>query len=236
VNWSGFYVGGRIGVGNANHDMDLDVYDLSPAAGQPSSVPISGIDGWNSSGIIGGAQVGVDKQVGRFVFGVFGSYDWSNMETNVSGIGGIGQFVIGGPVPGGVGNVSLEKQEEWSLGGRAGVLVNPKTLVYLSAAYTETDYEFNGLAPGLVTGGFSEEQTFSGVSVGGGVEFALADNIFLGLDYTHTFYGDEEWLDTCNAVGAPAACDSGLRMTDSLDEDKVMATIKFKLNQDVFGN
>jgi opacity protein-like surface antigen len=303
VSFTGFYVGGRIGYGNANHDLTVEAYqnaapevvvpasctsgelnstgtgcsnngtfvsavaptcssgfELSSdkkscikhihnsadevvpanpgssakcvggklnqggtdcAAGGsfvPSSVipaidsavqKLFNLDGLNSAGFIGGAQVGYDQQIGRFVIGVFGSYDWSNMETTLDVLPGT-PLAFGG---------SYEKQDEWSLGARAGILVNPKTLTYLSVAYTETTYELNG-------GGSSKEFDYSGVSVGGGIEYALTNNIFVGLDYTHTFYGEETLFDS-NAT-APGAV--GIRVKDDLDEDKVMLTLKAKLN------
>ncbi len=304
VTWSGFFLGGRIGYGNANHDLTVEAYQNAapevevPArctageltadgkgctsdgepieatkasceegfvdtdetaclkwnkedkkfevVGKPTpatsayckggttgedgkcvaggsfvsasvipAIPASvqelfNLDGLNSAGFIGGAQVGYDQQIGRFVVGVFGSYDWSNMETTLDVLSGT-PFAFGG---------SYEKQDEWSVGARAGILVNPRTLTYLSVAYTETTYELSA------TGLNSKEFDYSGVSVGGGIEYALTQNIFVGLDYAHTFYGEETLFDS-KATGPGSV---GVRVKDELDEDKVMLTLKAKLN------
>lgn len=216
ISWTGFYLGARGGIGNANHDLTVNAYETE--GGQ--SIDLFTLDGLNSSGFVGGAQVGFDKQVGRFVFGVFGSYDWSNMETELG-------IYPGAPYG---ATYTLEKGDEWSLGARAGLLVNQRTLVYLLAAYSETEYSLNG--PGVDTAGpaLNKDVTFSGVTAGGGIEFALTQSIYAGLEYTHFFGGEESWLDTCNGV---SECEGGLRVTDDLSEDKIMATLKIKMNGDL---
>lgn len=271
ISWSGFYVGGRIGYGNANHDLTINQYnsaycydtfgnqapiseDFDPSSsenqelnifgdfrvlnlpveggcediltggngGQYTSVDasnrdVANLDGLNSHGIVGGAQIGYDQQMGRFVIGVFGSYDLSGMETTGT-IASISNTDVAYDVS------SIEKGDEWSVGARAGLLVNQRTLVYLLAAYSQTEYDFKGVDG--VGDAFSKATTFDGVSVGGGIEFALTQNVFLGLEYAHTFYGEETVLDT----GGSEHGGLGRKIVDDLDEDKVMATLKVKLN------
>lgn len=290
-SFTGFYVGGRIGYGNANHDLTVNQYNGGYCFDQNGSedvvgtgdrdttdywsvtdyahidnIPVSGlcdaaslngtqtgsnnvphgtgigqglsgwteddhvqvasggrnvanIDGVNSHGIIGGFQAGYDQQIGRIVVGVFGAYDFSGMETT----GDIGS--ISNP-DSALELIGIEKQDEWSIGARAGLLVNPKTLVYILAAYTQTEYDFTGTKFDGDEAAFTKTTTFDGVSVGGGIEFALTQNVFLGMEYVHTFYGEETVLDT----GGTEVGGFGQKIVDDLDEDKVMATLKVKLN------
>jgi opacity protein-like surface antigen len=171
------------------------------------------LDGVNAHGLVGDVRLGYDLAYRRFLFGVFGSYGFNQMEADGSRIGSLNNF-------------SLEKGDEWSVGARAGLVVAPRTLAYILAAYTQTDYELTGtLGKGDDATGFSRETTFDGVTVGGGVEFALTSNIFLGIEGTHTFYGEETIFSAYNP-----ALNSGIRLDDDLSETKVMGTLKIKLN------
>jgi outer membrane immunogenic protein len=208
-SWTGFYIQGQAGVGNDNHALDLRTKDKDPKWDDLSILSLDGLslDGLSSAGFVGGGRVGFDYARGRFLAGVFGSYNFSSQETELGLLTG-----FGGPV------FTVEKQDEWDVGVRLGYIVAPKTLAYVLAAYTETSYEINGPA------GKIADQDFSGVSVGGGVEFAFTQYVFFGVEYAHTFYQDEDWLD-----------DKSLKLIDNLDSDKAMATLKIKLNAGVPG-
>lgn len=286
VNWTGFYIQGHGGYGNANHNLSVQDYykdfcldkvqaedpefnrfedgshgpfvgpdrqwtldkkvelfgaaescetiandpDNGPgpkfSAGKYVTAPgdsreIGSIDGVNSHGGIGGGRIGFDVARGKLLFGVFGDYNFTNMQTDVSIAG--------------VGNFGLEKDDEWSVGGRIGYIVAPRTLVYVLAAYTQTEYNVTGLgsidfnAIGIGDASVKSGATFDGISVGGGIEFALTSNVFLGMEYAHTFYGEEDIL---NVYSANA--NQGVKITDDLDEDKILGTLKIKLNGSLF--
>lgn len=175
---------------------------------------IGSIDGLNSSGFIGGGRVGYDVARGRFLGGLYGEYNFASMETtaNIAGVGAFG----------------IQKEDEWSIGARVGYIVAPRTLAYILAGYTQTEYSVSGLDNPAVAATFDKRSggaTFSGISVGGGIEFALTQNVFFGLEYQHTFYGEEKLLDLYNT-----AANVGISANDDLDEDKVMGTLKIKLN------
>ncbi len=250
VSWTGFYVGVQGGYGNANHDLTVqqykdtvgvqclseddggspllsegacgeDVNGWTLGAENGASINLFNIDGVNSSGFIGGVRAGFDKQIGsRLVVGVFGAYAVSSMATAVDVTG--------------LGSASLEKNDEWSLGGRVGLLLSERTMAYIMAAYTQTEYDLNGImVPPKVVDQDRRNYgaTFDGVTVGGGFEHALTDNVFIGLEYTHTFYGSETIFDEYDAI-----CNEGTRIIDDLDEDKIMATLKIKLNSSIASN
>lgn len=264
VNWTGLYIQGQGGYGNANHNLSVQDYykgfcseytqEQVSAAGfdavhgssastytldnlnsyygtsfsscqefgegvntiDGDSKESGSIDGINSHGGIGGGRVGFDWARGKILFGVFGEYNFTNMKTDVSIAG--------------VGNFGLEKDDEWSVGGRIGYVVAPRTLLYVLAAYTQTEYNVTGL--GAIDFGDASVKsgaTFDGISVGGGIEFALTNNVFLGMEYAHTFYGEEDIL---NVYSANA--NQGIKVVDDLDEDKILGTLKIKLNGGLF--
>jgi opacity protein-like surface antigen len=168
VNWTGIYIGGQFGWLNANHNLFVD--------------PVLDLDGLNSSGLIGGGRIGFDVARGRFLVGVFGDYNFTDAETSLE-ISGTG--------------ITYEKDDEWTLGVRAGYIVAPKTLPYALIGYTETGYDF--VTP---SGGASFD--YDGVTGGVGIEFAAASNVFLGLEATHTWYGDETLADLGRGFDLPS--------------------------------
>lgn len=128
---------------------------------------VGAIGGWAT-----GERVGVDDFDG-LVYGAFAGYNYQ-LDNG---------FVLGGEVAGSVGEV------EWAGGGtrdatyidvkaKAGYAVD-RALIYVSGGYTFASYD-----GGDEGGGFN---------VGGGVDFLLTDNIFVGAEY---IYRDVE--DTVN--------------------------------------
>lgn len=272
VNWSGFYVGGQIGYGNANHDLTLSEYFKdycfdAPKAGtdpdtgeelqvQPddafetnkdfgalrpglqiarvtavpeggcaalntapvgpnagyATVPgdsrnVANIDGINSHGVIGGFQAGYDQQVYNWVLGAFGLYNFSGMETTAN----FEDF-----------SAKIEKDDEWTIGIRAGHLLGERTLLYGLLGYTQTDYNFT-TSPDV--DGLKNNVTFDGITFGAGLEHAVTQNVFLGIEGTHTIYGEETIFDSYDAD-----LNTGAKVTDDLSETRVMGTLKIKLN------
>jgi outer membrane immunogenic protein len=188
VNWTGAYVGGQVGWTNAGHTVSLD---------GPGGTLVE-LDGIASSGLIGGGRVGIDFARGRFLVGAFADYNFSDASTDLE--------------IGGTNLLSVEKEDEWTAGIRAGMIVAPRTLVYGLVGYTQTTYSFN--VPG---GGIDVD--YDGVTAGAGVEFAVANGVFLGLEGSHTFYDEETVL----PLGG------GFAIKDELDETRVMGTLKVKL-------
>jgi outer membrane immunogenic protein len=234
ISWTGFYIGGRAGYGNANHDLTVQGYgnEISHICGQEEagcepgdkvvdfaafSEDLFNLNGLNSAGFVGGGQVGFDVQRGRFVGGVFGSYDFSNAETTVSGFE-MPEIAL------------IEQGDSWSVGARAGLLVNPRTLLYVLAAYSQGEFTFAGEGE---DGATSKDVTFDGITAGAGIEFALAQNVFLGIEGTHTWYDSETLGDSCDGV---EECGGGVRLVDEIGETRVMGTLKMKLNTGILGN
>src|SRR5262245_17374907 len=259
VNWTGFYIGGQVGYGNANHNLSVQSYSKDTCVTDPEgynipsgtgdafsfhtfssggdcplydhdsdtttagkqsvlqageSEELATLDGLNSHGVFGGVQAGYDWSRGRLLFGLFGDYQINNMETKGSVSIPMGNMAFG-----------LEKQDEWSAGVRVGYIAAPRTLVYALAAFTQTEYDVTGVPAKAGPYKIETGATFTGVSVGGGVELAVANNVFLGVEYRHTFYGAEDILN-----GFDRICNDGFKLEDELDEDKIMATLKIKFN------
>lgn len=72
--------------------------------------------------------------------------------------------------------------DAWSVGGRAGFLVTPTTLVYALVAYQQTDVDDAGT--GLVS-------SLSGFGGGGGIETEVSPGWLLRGEYRYVGYDDK---------------------------------------------
>jgi outer membrane immunogenic protein len=117
----------------------------------------------DGDGILGTVVMGYDRQFApRWVAGVFADFDFSDISVNVGGL-------------------NVDQTYSWSIGARLGTLVTPKTLLYATGGYTQTELEGN------------LEGTADGYFVGGGLEHMLRDNWTLKLEYRYSeFEADVE--------------------------------------------
>lgn len=107
----------------------------------------------SGDGAIGGIHGGYDFQRSIVVFGPYASVNWSNAELKTP-------------------DSTVEKGLDWSIGGRAGVLVSPRILAYGKVGFTQTEYKGSG-----------KTETMNGVEFGPGVEFNVAPGLFVGGEY-----------------------------------------------------
>jgi outer membrane immunogenic protein len=251
TSWSGFYVGGQVGYGNTNHDLNATgatsscdykdeqnnpavVYNVSkdecaallgrvnPGIKYKTYDPSSAyLDGINSRGFFGGLNAGFDLQRGKLVFGLLGQYNFSAIKSEA---GVLGTDYKADPID---VAATIDEGDSWLLGGRVGYLVDDRALLYILGGYGQMDMKYT-VTDNIENDSGSLEDTISGWTLGAGAEFALTHNLFLGLEYQHFFGNDKVSLFTM--------ADDGINLTDDIDSDKVMVTLKAKLNSDVFGN
>lgn len=114
-----------------------------------------------------GAGVGCDVEVPDtdFLIGVFADYTWLNLDSSNK-------------------YKKMEYDGQWTVGGRVGTFLTPRTLGYLLVGYSEMDASKLRVF-GSNVGGISD---FSGVTVGGGLETDISNNLRLGLEYRYYDY------------------------------------------------
>lgn len=198
AGWTGFYLGVGIGGGAAVDDLKAratpieEIYD-----------PSAEVNGLGGEGIFGTVQVGYDRQYGRFVGGVFFDYDFTNISSDVR----VGSY-----------KATFDLNDEWSIGGRGGYLVNSETLVYGLVAYTQANFS----VPAGLTG-----DTRDGYTLGAGLETRLGGNWFLKGEYRYTQLS-EETLFNQRIYGW------NVKLTDQTDIQSGRLVLSYKA--DIFGH
>jgi len=164
-NWTGFYIGGHIG--GAWADRCLTVTSANFAG--------SGCD--DTSGWLGGGQIGFNVQTGQFVFGV----EFSGSFSDIGGGNRTGTF------PGGA-SFSSDGKSLLLLTGRVGYAFD-RALIYVTGggAWARNNIEFNNGA-GLVRDADFDRQ---GWTIGAGFEYAFAGNWSLAGQYNFVDLGDK---------------------------------------------
>ena len=137
-------------------------------------------DGW-----LGGAQIGINYQTGKFVIGGEAEFSWTGMD-------GYSTWTAqSGPNAGVFRDASTDVNWMFALTGRAGVTFD-NTLVYgkVGVAWADEDYSHTGGSAAntrFLTGG----ETRVGWIVGLGLEHAWDQNWSVKLEYNYINFGDD---------------------------------------------
>jgi len=164
ATWTGFYAGLHLG-GNWQH-VKADYADPTEGA----------IGKAYGGGVIGGAQVGYNWQTGNTVWG---------LEATISGLSG--KSLVDAVENPGKGH-SIESKIEWlaTFRGRAGWLMNPDTLLYVTGGLAVGGVKNSADPDGFLTnppaGTKSVSKTKTGWVFGGGMEHKLNRNWSVALE------------------------------------------------------
>ena len=200
-SWTGFYVGinGGAGWGTTNSSIDLAQF------GVPGTLPIAS---HNENGFIFGGQLGYNYQMGQFVVGVEGDFDWADIK------GDAPCLVV----------LTCSAKVRWTAdaAARLGIVVD-RALIYVKggAAWADTEYSAN-----LNLLGLSVSSTASKVRVGAmfgaGLEYAVMRNWSAKLEYNYIDFGKD-------TIGMPFTV-GPISATVNTDIDQQVHLIKAGLN------
>jgi outer membrane immunogenic protein len=164
--WTGFYVGVNAGAGFNANNKDI-------------VVPGFGVIGSNDDvGFTGGGQVGYNYQFGQFVAGLEADIQFADI-----GSGRNDALIVA--FPGLVGVIDNSSDRFFgTVRGRLGFAID-RALVYATG----------GFAYGDVGNRFGGGDTNSGWTVGGGIEYALTNNIIVGVEGLYVNLGNDKNAD-----------------------------------------
>jgi outer membrane immunogenic protein len=206
---------------------------------------------------VGGGQAGYNWQSGPTVFGIEG--DIQGLKNSQGFVFGTEPFILttAGSFLRSIlaGTGTIERDIQGSLRGRFGQAYD-RLLVYgtggLAVTHLKTQGTYNytlALGPGLTpspglpnptntTTTATGSDTLFGLTLGGGFEYDLLNNLSLGLEYRHTFYGRNDinlgTTPTLSSFGGPAPfITQGAAVTGGykLDTDMVVARLNWRLNK-----
>jgi outer membrane immunogenic protein len=228
-NWTGFYIGGNVGY---SWGRSSDTSTLTNGAG--ATLFASGGSS-NLDGVIGGGQIGYNWQVQQsWVWGFEADIQGSDEKGSrgftcpigictpdrAPPIAGIGVF----PGPGPAVPVALSQKIDWfgTVRARAGVLATPRVLFYATGGLAYGEVNSSETIGAL--GGFSNNTTNVGWTVGAGVEGAIGGNWTAKLEYLYVDLGrvSGSFATTIPAFGAGLVASGTLtsgyssRITDNI--------------------
>ena len=148
-SWTGFYVGVNGGWGGSSNGGDF---------GSPTG------------GLIGGT-VGYNYQIGQFVAGLEGDWDWADL--NKSGVNGLGPY-------------SNKVDQMLTARARAGIAMD-RALLYVTGGYAGAEDKVN------VPGVFGSTDWRSGGAIGAGIEYAFTNNISAKAEYIYTAFPSKSY-------------------------------------------
>jgi outer membrane immunogenic protein len=137
--WDGLYIGGNLGYGETSFE--------APGVSL------------HANGVVGGFQVGYNKQFGTFVLGLETDFDLTSIKRTDFGV---------------------DTKLPWfgTTRGRFGFLVNPALLLYGTGGVAYGRFEESGFGASIKIGGV-------GWAAGAGVQYALTPQWSIGAEYLH---------------------------------------------------
>jgi len=232
-NWSGCYFGGNVGWQSARTSGILNIDNGSLALGGPvpgGPAPSSfSLGAGNTPSFIGGGQVGCNYQSGQFVFGIEGDADWRRLSRT--------GYLLPGAVASSrfdeFGNFSLTSNWQASLRGRLGYAVD-HTLWYATGGIAWTRLSLRAhvslLFDLMEDSGLYDTAPVStpvGWTLGGGVEYAVREDVTIGLEGRYTRYGSHHF----NTLAVPDPAPIFPATGDlNVNSSEIIGKVNFRFN------
>jgi outer membrane immunogenic protein len=172
-DWTGVYIGAFGGGGFGNHNIN----NGSAASGNVNGVANFAAN-YASQGGLGGGEIGYNWQSGNIVFGVEGDVFGSGIKGN--DIATAGAFQVGS-----TDATSLR----WGATARVrGGIAVDRLLLFFTGGWASGDFSHTDVS---LAGGGTDAFTFtkSGLTAGGGIAYALTNNVLGKFEYRYYDFG-----------------------------------------------
>ena len=206
-DWTGFYIGINGGYGGSRFNTVNQI-------GDSLSFDTRG-------GLVGGT-VGFNYQWRGLVLGLEGDLDWSGMRRNQ--ISTISNDAFLGIPPTGAVSITYKNDILSTLAMRFGVALD-RTLIFAKSGgvWAHENFNFAGSDPALGTISGSNSLDRLGVIAGGGVEYAVTNNLTVKAEYNYIGVGERNETLTLNTSLAGS-------VTAPISSKATMNVVKFGAN------
>jgi outer membrane immunogenic protein len=217
-SWTGVYVGLNGGWADGISNWKNNCLDCqgtfatgSPAGGNPTAGGESGA--FSVSGYLAGATAGANYQIGPWVYGIEGDFDWTHLTGNSGSTCAITNLL-----PLGTG---CETESDWlaTLRGRLGYafpgIAGDNLLVYGTAGAAVAR-----IKTGLIPPSTFDTSTEAGWAVGAGLEVAFAQNWTAKVEYLFVDFTNATCTTTTN-------CGLTAGSTVTLNENMVRVGVNY---------
>lgn len=216
--WTGAYVG--INLGGALH-KNKSLYTETELGGLFDTQ--TWVEGDNNiNALLGGVTLGYDRQYNKFVFGLQGQYNLSDLS------GSNPYFDINrndGTTVEYSGDAYVDTKAYGTLTARLGYIIGPSSLVFVKGGGAYARFDYSDIADGQNV--YSDTYEYHGSreslgwTAGVGIEHAITENISIVAEYNYMDFGSE----TVTLLDATGDYD-----TEDLDITNTIETFNIGLN------
>jgi outer membrane immunogenic protein len=201
--WTGFYVGLNAGGIWPSGGRNANIFDPDGLGFVTAGFP--GGLGSQSAGFIGGGQAGYNWQTGAFVLGVETDFDGTTLSKSFNNVGTPFGPTAGAALAGDFLSVNGKTSLSWlgTTRARVGFVATPdnRLMIYATGgvAYGGGSTSFNAFdsTEGAFWSG-SPSSTRVGWTIGGGVEYAITNNITIKGEYLYADLGSSSFTTAGN--------------------------------------
>ena len=173
TDWSGFYIGGKLGgafSSSINWTQDVNVFSASQGAVAAPNTPLD----FSPNGIAGGFVGGANLQLGQWIFGAEVSFSGTDLSQKTTS-------------PFFPATDTFSTTLDWLLTveGRIGYTWD-RVMVFGKGGLAATDATLKVTSSSPLHGGTASVTEFAkGWIVGGGIEYAACNSVILGIEYDY---------------------------------------------------
>jgi outer membrane immunogenic protein len=220
-SWTGTYVGASAGgVWGTFNVNPATTSNLTGVVGAPGAMDI------NNSSLIGGFQAGYNWQIGQWVLGLEQDYQFTGLKQTATFAAPAGLFLAGD-------SIAVKTDYLAATRVRLGMAWD-RAMIYAAGGLETGEFDVTSTyvargAGGSPALGFTDASKLHfGFNVGAGIDYAVTNNVFIGVEYRYLDLGKETYnLGAFTPAGAAARTVSS---SVGLKASEVTARLNFKLN------